>query len=858
MLKFLRSFLAFGWILLVAGFYYFNRAYFRESLQFYQEFIWLLLILISIYLIYFLVQLYRGQKTLQLKITPFKVFIFLFLFIFLTGSYFFIEKDISIYDGPIIFQDEQGWGALLKEDQPLPEGAEVFFEKGNLVGNTQTILDLFPETLHQYFKRASVAKSLFIFLKNISLIFGFISFFIILAYSLGGTAFDFLIKKFGRGQKDLNKLEEFIFSEGMGFLFLMVIVFILGALKILFPVVTWGVLVILLAVCYRKVWDFLKLVFKNRVLYESKFFSFTHLVFLALIFILSINFTFIIRPSPLGWDAINQYLNTPHLISESHSLISGLPAYNLELVTSLGFILFSKTEAALFIPFLGGILALFVLYILGRKFFPPNESFLLTTLFYSLPIVIFFAFDDKVDLFLVFIGSLSLLAFYHWWAGKRENNLYLWLCAIFAGAAFGVKYTAFLLILNLLILLAYHLFSWPGALSFFFGGWFLLIKRGLFSIWGKTLSPQIIDVLTWSSFFLFLVFIIFVFFKNRPLFFKQILKIILFGLIVMGTFLPWAIKNSLENQSINPNALLSGTPLAAIQREALEKENPACISTGWPEDVSRYFGKTGGLKKMFISPWYLTMNPYFSAVTSDPGFLFLSLIPALLLLTISFKPPPQFLWIGLFLITLSFGLMWLFTSSAIIWYGIIGFIGLFLVLIKLCQEAAKKSLFWESFLKIVLGFWLISIMCVRFGATTYLHVLAYGGGIINEKQFIEGVFPGALEIREIVGKEKPEKLPDIYRMGTLTRYFIEENNQRVLDDDPADIFNCLYLERDSDKTKERFREMGIRYFIYDKKAVLSELDPEGLLHQKYALFEEFSRNLKPLFENERMIFFELE
>ena len=104
--------------------------------------------------------------------------------------------------------------------------------------------------------------------------------------------------------------------------------------------------------------------------------------FLFLSIFLVIDFVQILRPFPVGVDAINLYVNLPSLIYDHGSLIDGNQPYNWSLFMSLGLLVFGRIDVVLSLSFLGGILSLIALYRLSRNWLDINYSALCLLLFF--------------------------------------------------------------------------------------------------------------------------------------------------------------------------------------------------------------------------------------------------------------------------------------------------------------------------------------------------------------------------------------------------------------------------------------------------------------------------------------------
>ena len=142
---------------------------------------------------------------------------------------------------------------------------------------------------------------------------------------------------------------------------------------------------------------------------------------MLLIFI-SLNFLSNVRPFPFGFDALATYLNLPNLISEQHGIIESYSPYYWSLFVSLGHIIFDKTEIVIALSIGGGILSLFVIFEICRKWLDLNFSLLTVLIFYSLPFVNYQSFRDiKTDLGLLFFLLVTVLVLIKWLSLIDDN-----------------------------------------------------------------------------------------------------------------------------------------------------------------------------------------------------------------------------------------------------------------------------------------------------------------------------------------------------------------------------------------------------------------------------------------------------
>jgi hypothetical protein len=79
-------------------------------------------------------------------------------------------------------------------------------------------------------------------------------------------------------------------------------------------------------------------------------------------------------------------------------------------------------------------------------------------------------------------------------------------------------------------------------------------------------------------------------------------------------------------------------------------------------------------------------------------------------------------------------------------------------------------------------------------------------------------------------------------VGTFLKYYISENNTRLLDDSLLTSFDSYIYDTDSSITKQRLEKLGIRYILLDINAATIDRDPERRLTQRYENMLRFVAN----------------
>lgn len=391
---------------------------------------------------------------------------------------------------------------------------------------------------------------------------------------------------------------------GIGIIFLVSLLFILGIFNLLLGFILWPLLLLVLFVSWRSAWHFVKISLWQPVPGFSRLNPLGLSVFYLLLVMVSLNFVAVARPFPIGFDAMTQYVNLAYLISDYHGLVQGYGAYNWSLFMSLGYLLFNQTSITLSLSFLGGILSLFALYRLSRRWLDENYSFFPIFLFYSIPIISWLSYRDmKIDLSLLFYSLLIILALMDWLAPQTEERakkpkasptrskkkkgeklarewsteilaLQRWiqkitpnilsrhsqlvLIGVLTGFAIGIKFSALILLLALLPAIAYahgNQLAFAGSLTVVLA----LVLLARFDT-QAALRPMhlLADQLQWVLLLAGAGLTFFLFLKEKTLF-TRVLTMSLIYIFLSGLSLsPWIIKNAVEAKSFSVSSLTSG------------------------------------------------------------------------------------------------------------------------------------------------------------------------------------------------------------------------------------------------------------------------------------------------------------
>lgn len=397
---------------------------------------------------------------------------------------------------------------------------------------------------------------------------------------------------------------------GIGIFTIVVFLFLFGALGILSGWVLWPLFGILIALSWRSVWTFLQLTLWKTIPATEKIGPIGISAFYLLVIFIGMNLAQVVRPFPIGFDAMTYYVNLSSLIGEYESLVPGYGAYNWSLFMSLGYLLFDSTAITLCLSFTGGILALFALFQLGRKWLNIDYSLIVVLLFYSLPMISWLSYRDmKVDMGLLFYALLILLLSIDWlapaktkkvakskkarkpsrqknlpetavflskaqeWIEKRQLAILqgsgrLIFIGTLIGFAVGIKFSALIILLSFIPVIAYVL----GGRTAFAGSLCLILFLVLLARFDAqaALRPLHLwaDQLQWLLGASALAVLLYLFLKRREVFLRVLKNTTICIVFFALTLSPWLVKNAIETKSVGITDITNGrnaSPRPSIQ-----------------------------------------------------------------------------------------------------------------------------------------------------------------------------------------------------------------------------------------------------------------------------------------------------
>ncbi|MDQ7010107.1 MAG: hypothetical protein Q9M94_07510 [Candidatus Gracilibacteria bacterium] len=480
----------------------------------------------------------------------------------------------------------------------------------------------------------------------------------------------------------------------------------------------------------------------------------TEFFFIIITLLLSVNLISIFRPFPIGWDDLGAYMNFAHLMANDGTIGFLGSMMSWQTFTGIGY-MFNNPTLAFFLNNVGGFVSVIVISLIISEIFKNtkktfiNLPLLASMLFISMPMIVFQqAKDMKLDAGLFFISIIALYMLFEFYNGytsppapllkagegnnknllpKKEIIKLFGVIGLLLGFAFTIKFTGLLLIsavLGILFFTRLGILGFLGYLSIYFA---IFTAGGL---WSKMNVVTGFDDETRINFSLIslivgIAFLVTARVRTKKRFRRFIPRI---GALFIGILIaisPWAINNINQAGKVGVSEILSGKSERFIvdyskihSEEKLEiLNNKTELSRGISssgttsnEDFGRYFGYEKGINNYIKLPWNLTMQKNQGGEFTDIGFIFLALLPALLLF-LPFRKNYYslgvyallFLEILLFIIPSTNNIITAFLASFTLPFGYIIILLLFLLpLVFLIPTLQKKNL--ENLFKINLIF----------------------------------------------------------------------------------------------------------------------------------------------------------
>ena len=502
-----------------------------------------------------------------------------------------------------------------------------------------------------------------------------------------------LLELFNLKQQE-EKTFNLVFSIWLGFSIFVSLVFIIGLLGIYNLKSVLFILLLLIIFSYKNIIWLFKRTFdfnieidnhnldSNNLLEKINFYLLSsEFLFIVATLIISVNLISIVRPMPIGWDDLWVYMNYPRQMVNSWNVSFLGSMYAWQIFTWIWFMIYEPIQAFFFNNVWGILSFILIILVINDLLKSTKKAFinywlLAWTLFISMPMVIFQqAKDMKLDpgLFAFTLTSLYLaykVYFLHYLdikkglldnikekfnllKNEKNKNLlkFAFLIWILAWFAFAIKFTSLLLIIWLLALIFYSKLWWLGFLSYLFIFISVFTKFNLWSKLNIVYDKSDVVLINIISLFSFLIWVLFLIWaikkyslKNFKIVFSQVLVFILWIFVILS---PWFYKNLSQVwfKNVNIDVLLSWKQkdfkpdysklYTKDELNKIEKKfKNEWLNSSWTttnEDFWRYFGYEKWINNYVKLPWNLTMQVNQGWEFTTIWWIFLALIPGLLL-----------------------------------------------------------------------------------------------------------------------------------------------------------------------------------------------------------------------------------
>lgn len=266
----------------------------------------------------------------------------------------------------------------------------------------------------------------------------------------------------GLGLKIIKKSS--IIAWGLGMIMIAYLMFFLGISKLLYRQIFYPILIISFLFSAKEVYKIILSSWQKSKNYWHEFFIKTYSpkdIFLILLisFYLILSFFQALAPET-KFDALQVHLYLPKLYLARHQIYheeniffsSGMPQ-TMEMIFLAGLLLKNEVAAKL-LTFSFGLFLIGLIRNFCKKFFAQqNISFLALSIFITIPLISWLMATAYVDIPQAFYANLSLFSFLNW--HKTKKRFFLWLSALFLGAASSIKYTTVYFLIPFFLLFIY-------------------------------------------------------------------------------------------------------------------------------------------------------------------------------------------------------------------------------------------------------------------------------------------------------------------------------------------------------------------------------------------------------------------
>ncbi|MBD3363576.1 hypothetical protein GF362_07720 [Candidatus Dojkabacteria bacterium] len=193
--------------------------------------------------------------------------------------------------------------------------------------------------------------------------------------------------------------------------------------------------------------------------------------------------------------------------------------------------------------------------------------------------------------------------------------------------------------------------------------------------------------------------------------------------------------------------------------------------------------------------------------------------------------------------------LWLILGNGLYWYGMIGFVILFLMIFVLQSKLQRdnRNPVITFIVKLSVFLWVVlasfSMFLVKDRESTHLFRPYNARYMIGQYKFDDVL--GEISPHFVEAKNELNSNPDalVYRVGTMLTYFIDDNYKRVLKDNDLQVFHRLYKSsRSKEEIATKMYLEGYRYILASFGGMNLDVTEGKTLTKKFKAFEEFISN----------------
>ena len=400
------------------------------------------------------------------------------------------------------------------------------------------------------------------------------------AFSLG----DLLIKQLFK--HTMPRITYVLSSMGLGLFVISLILFLVGALKLLNNPVVLTLLILPILMNFKGNIRALKSWFWTPFHIPKEWSFWGPLMLYGCLLLSTVNFFYTQAPFPLGFDARNYYVNISQLLAQNEALIPGFQPYAWNLIASVGYIAFLSPEITLFLSTIGIYLSCFAIYELSSKYLKmrPDYAIMVIVIFLLTPAIMnHWIIEFKVDLTLLFIQLTILCLLYNWLIPKSGNTLLtnrsdwnnLLLISLLMGFSLSIKVlSVFLTFGVVLVYYLWHKDRW-GLFGVACLGISVPVLLRLDSISGVRTYFDNPNHAAYLFVAIGMIAICYSLYKNIATQSLALLKIVsITGLVSILCFSPWIVKNYMDSPNGSIIEILIGkAPTADVDVFSILKKS---------------------------------------------------------------------------------------------------------------------------------------------------------------------------------------------------------------------------------------------------------------------------------------------